>query len=177
MRAEIQVIFQEPAASLNPRFTAAEVVAEPLVIQQRGDRAGRWKRAVQLMETVGLARESAGKWAHEFSGGQRQRLAIARALVLEPKLLILDESFSGLDAALQTQICGLLKELRQRLGLTMILITHDLSLAAALAGEIAVMEDGGILEHAATTELFARPRHASTRALLDATFALGWKPS
>jgi ABC-type glutathione transport system ATPase component len=177
LRAEIQIIFQEPAASLNPRFTAAEVVAEPLLIQQRGDRSQRWERAVGLMETVGLPRNGAGKRAHEFSGGQRQRLAIARALAPEPKLLILDESFSGLDLALQAQICGLLKELRQHLGLTMILITHDLSLAAELAGEIAVMESGCIVEHAATAELFARPQHAATRALIEATLALGWKPS
>ena len=176
MRAEIQIIFQEPAASLNPRFTAAEIVAEPLAIQQRGDRRARRERAVSLMETVGLARAAAGKRAHEFSGGERQRLAIARALVLHPKLLILDESFSGLDQALETQICGLLKELRQRLGLTMILITHDLRLAAEMAGEIAVMESGRIVEHALTGELFAHPRHASTRALLAATLALDWKP-
>lgn len=176
MRAAIQIIFQEPAASLNPRFTAAEIIAEPLVIQKRGDRHERWERVVSLMETVGLSRATAGKRAHEFSGGQRQRLAIARALVLEPKLLVLDESFSGLDLALQSQICLLLKELRQRLGLTMILITHDLSLAAELAGEIAVMENGGIVEHVGTAQLFAQPQHASTRALLEATQALGWNP-
>ena len=176
-RAEIQIIFQEPAASLNPRFTAAEIVAEPLLIQNRGNRQERWERAVAVLETVGLARASAGKRAHEFSGGQRQRLAIARALVLQPKLLILDESFSGLDQALETQICGLLQELQQRHGLAMILITHDLSLAAGLAGEIAVMENGAIVEQAAVAELYARPRHARTQALLEATLALGWKPS
>jgi ABC-type glutathione transport system ATPase component len=177
MRAEIQIIFQEPAASLNPRFTAAEIVAEPLLIQKRGDRGARMERAVSLMETVGLPRHAAGKRAHEFSGGERQRLAIARALVLDPKLLILDESFSGLDQALEAQICGLLKDLRQRLGLAMIVITHDLSLAAELAGEIAVMESGRIVEHALTARLFAHPRHDSTRALLAATLALGWKQS
>ena len=177
MRADTQIIFQEPAASLNPRFTAAEVVAEPLVIQQRGDRNAQRERAVSLMETVGLPRDAAGKTAHQFSGGQRQRLAIARALVLEPKLLILDESFTGLDQALALQICGLLQELRERLGLTMILITHDLSLAARLADEIAVMESGSIVEQAATPELLAHPRQPGTLALLEATLALGWKPS
>jgi len=177
MRAEIQIIFQEPASSLNPRFTAAEVVAEPLVIQQRGNPRERQERAVQMMETVGLRPEHAGKRAHEFSGGERQRLAIARALVLEPKLLILDESFAGLDLVLQNQICGLLKQLRQTLGLTMILITHDLSLGAELAEAIAVMENGIIVEQAPTAELLAHPRHERTRQLVDATIALAWKPA
>jgi len=177
MRAEIQIIFQEPASSLNPRFTAADIVAEPLLVQQRGDRKERWDRSVSLMETVGLPRADAGKRAHEFSGGERQRLAIARALVLDPKLLILDEPFTGLDQALESQICGLLKQLRQRLGLTMILITHDLGLAAEMAGEIAVMEGGSVVEHASPAELFANPRQASTRALLEATLALAWKQS
>jgi len=177
MRAEIQIIFQEPAASLNPRFTAAEAVAEPLAIQGRGSRREQMERAAGLMELVGLARDAAGRRSHEFSGGQRQRLAIARALALEPKLLILDESFTGLDVRLQEQICGLLRDLRQRLGLTLLLITHDLALAAAMADEIAVMEAGAIVEHAATAELLARPRHERTRALIEATMALGWKPA
>jgi len=177
MRAQIQIIFQEPASTLNPRFTAAEIVAEPLLIQKRGNPSEQRESAIRMMEMVGLAREAAGRRAHQFSGGQRQRLAIARALILDPKLLILDESFSGLDAALEVQITGLLQELRQRLGLTMILISHDLSLAAELADEIAVMANGALVEQAATAELLARPRHPSTRALLEATLALSWRPS
>jgi len=172
MRAQIQLIFQEPAASLNPRFTAAEIIAEPLVIQNRGNRAARLERVLELMETVGLPRTAAGQPALRFSGGQRQRLAIARALVLEPKLLILDESFSGLDLTLQAQISALLKDLRQRLGLTYILISHDLALVAGLADEIAVMEGGNLVEHADAAELLAHPRHPRTRALLDAALAL-----
>ncbi|HMC62629.1 MAG TPA: dipeptide/oligopeptide/nickel ABC transporter ATP-binding protein [Candidatus Solibacter sp.] len=171
-RARIQLIFQEPAASLNPRFTAAEIIAEPLAIQNRGNRATRLERACRLMETVGLPPGAAAKPAPQFSGGERQRLAIARALALDPKLLILDESFSGLDLTLQAQITALLKDLRQRLGVTYILISHDLALVAGLADEIAVMDHGRIVEHADTAQLLAHPQHPRTRELIDAAMAL-----
>jgi ABC-type glutathione transport system ATPase component len=171
-RARIQLIFQDPAASLNPRFTAAEIIAEPLAIQNRGNRATRLERARELMQTVGLQPSAAAKTAGQFSGGERQRLAIARALALYPKLLILDESFSGLDITLQAQITALLKDLRQRLGLTYILISHDLALVAGLADEIAVMDHGRIVEHAGAAQLVAHPQHPRTRELLDAALAL-----
>ena len=171
-RREIQLIFQQPAASLNPRFTAAEIVEEPLLIQRRGTLAERRQRAAAALELVGIDRGAIGKGAHQFSGGERQRLAIARALVLEPRLLILDESFNGLDASLIGQISTLLLELQQRLGLTYILISHDLDLVAALAGEIAVMEAGRFVEHAATGTLMSAPRHPRTRELIAATLAL-----
>jgi ABC-type glutathione transport system ATPase component len=171
-RLDIQLIFQQPAASLNPRFTAAEVVEEPLVIQHRGTPAERRERAACALELTGIARASLGKRAHEFSGGERQRLAIARALVVEPKLLILDESFNGLDASLAAQVAALLSDLQQRLGIAYILISHDLMLVAGLAHEIAVMEHGTIVEHGLAATLMSQPRHPHTQQLLAAALAL-----
>ena len=172
MRPEIQLIFQEPASSLNPRFTAAQIVTEPLLIRGLGTRETRLERASELMETVGLPRHALQTPALEFSGGERQRLAIARALALEPKLLILDESFAGLDLSVQAQVSGLLLDLQQRRGLTYILISHDLALVWRLAGEIAVMDHGSIVEHAGVAVLLARPQHPCTKELLNAAQAL-----
>jgi ABC-type glutathione transport system ATPase component len=174
MRAEIQIVFQEPAASLNPRFTAAQILAEPLLIQKLGTRKTRRQRASELMETVGLPRQAISTPALEFSGGERQRLAIARALVLEPKLLILDESFSGLDLSVQAQIANLLLDLQERRRLTCILIAHDLTLVWSLADEIAVMDQGSIVEHAGVADLLAKPQHPRTRELLGASLALNF---
>jgi ABC-type dipeptide/oligopeptide/nickel transport system ATPase subunit len=172
MRADIQLICQEPASSLNPRFTAAEIVTEPLLIRRIGTAKSRILRASELMDTVGLPRHTIQTPALEFSGGERQRLAIARALAVEPKLLILDESFAGLDLSVQAQVANLLLDLQERRGLTYILIAHDLALVWRLAGEIAVMDHGSIVEHAAVADLLARPRHPLTRELLDAARAL-----
>jgi len=172
MRAHIQLIFQEPASSLNPRFTAAQIVTEPLLIRGIGTRNTRRQRASELMETVGLPGQALETPALEFSGGERQRLAIARALALEPKLLILDESFSGLDLSVQAQVTSLLLDVQERRGLTYILIAHDLALVWRLAGEIAVMDRGSIVEHAAVADLLARPQHPVTKELLDAARAL-----
>ena len=168
----VQLIFQDAAASLNPRFTAAEIIAEPLVIQRRGDRASRRETAEKWMEVVGLAPQAAGKRALEFSGGERQRLAIARALVLEPTLLILDESLSSLDHSIQSQVARLLLELRRNLELACIVISHDLTLVSRLAEEIAVMDAGTIVEQEVTAELTAHPKHPRTRELLEASLAL-----
>jgi len=171
-RARIQLIPQQPAASLNPRFTAAEIVSEPLVVQRRGNRADQRRMAAKWMERAGLDPGSLDRRALEFSGGERQRLAIARALILEPALVILDESFAGLDLSVQGQIARLIGELRRDRGLTCILITHDLALAAAMADEIAVMDAGRIVESGRASLLVAHPRQARTRELLDAAMAL-----
>jgi ABC-type glutathione transport system ATPase component len=171
-RLDIQLIFQQPAASLNPRFTAAEIVEEPLVIQRRGSTAERRERAAAALDLTGIARASLGKCAYEFSGGERQRLAIARALVAEPKLVILDESFNGLDPSLADQVAALLTSLQERLGIAYILISHDLTLVADLAHEIAVMEHGAMVEYGLTDTLMSEPRHPRTRELVAATLLL-----
>jgi len=168
-RREIQLVFQDPTSSLNPGMTAAEIVEEPLIIQREGTKAERRSRAIELMELVGLPATSAGNRSLEFSGGQRQRLAIARALTLQPKLLILDEAFSNLDLATRDSLLQLLRELQAAQSLTYLHVSHDLRMVRGLADEVAVMCEGRIVEHRPTAELFAHPQHAYTRILLEAT--------
>jgi peptide/nickel transport system ATP-binding protein len=165
---EIQLIFQNPASALNPRMTAIEIVTEPLVIQRMGDAGERRERALRLMDQVGLPPEAEEKRPLEFSGGQRQRLAIARALALEPKLVILDEALSNLDLANQEMIVRLLGNLQERHGLTYVHVCHDLRLASQLADEVAVMHAGQIVEQRPAGDLFAQPAHARTKDLLAA---------
>jgi peptide/nickel transport system ATP-binding protein len=166
IRRQVQVVFQDSASALNPQFTAAEIVAEPLAIQRTGKPEERMKRALELMEQVELSREWAERRPLEFSGGQRQRLAIARALALRPKLLILDESLSGLDSRTQLQVVRLLNELQAEYGLTYLYITHDLNFARHVPGEVAVMSKGKVIERGETEEVFAHPRQPQTQALL-----------
>ncbi|MGH9776058.1 MAG: ABC transporter ATP-binding protein [Candidatus Acidiferrales bacterium] len=167
-RGQIQMVFQDPSAALNPRFTAIEIIVEPLKIHGRGGTEEQRERARALMEQVGLSARWAGRRPREFSGGQRQRLAIARALALEPRLLILDEALSALDPPLQAQIINLLLKLRAARGLSYVFITHDLATAAYLADEVAILKEGRIVERTGTTELFSNPKNAYTQALLAA---------
>ena len=169
---EMQLIFQQPAASLNPRFTAAEVVEEPLVIQGRGWRADRRRKAELVLEEVGLPASVLDRRSQLLSGGERQRLAIARALVVEPRLIILDESIVGLDVGLQQQIAGLLIDLQSRSSLSYVLISHDLDLAAGLASEIAVMDHGRIVEQVPAAGLKTTASHPLTRELIAAAKVL-----
>ena len=165
-RAQIQMIFQDAATSMNPRFSAAEIIEEPLLIQGRGNHPERGSRARELMDEVGLSPNWADRSAMEFSGGQRQRLAIARALALTPKLLVLDEALSGLDLSTQAQIANLLLDLQAAHSLTYLLISHDLSLVARMADFIAVMSAGQIIEHGPTAQIVSNPIHPETQSLL-----------
>jgi len=173
VRPQIQLVFQDPARSLNPRFSALELVSEPLLVQGRLHKRKREDRARALIAQVGLPQEKALQRAEEFSGGQRQRLAIARALALEPKLLILDEALSALDCSVQAQIANLLLELQSSLGLTYLFITHDFAMAGHLADEIAVMERGKVVELGAADRVLREPEHEITRRLIAATPRLG----
>jgi peptide/nickel transport system ATP-binding protein len=166
MRRQIQIIFQDSALALNPRFTAGEIVAEPLAIEGKVTKTEQRRRALELMENVGLLERWAERRPLELSGGQRQRLAIARALAVRPKLLILDEALSALDPSVQAQMVNLLQDLQASFALTYLYISHDLALVGHLADEVAVMQHGRIVELANQAELFTHPQHPHTRELL-----------
>jgi peptide/nickel transport system ATP-binding protein len=167
-RRKIQIIFQDPTSSLNPRMTASEIVSEPLGIQREGSKAQQRQKASQLMKQVGLPAGCESRRPLELSGGQRQRLAIARALALEPRLLILDEALSNLDVLNQDLILQLLAELQAAHSLTYIHVSHDLGLISRFADEVAVMHQGRIVEHQPAGKLFAHPENSYTRELLAA---------
>lgn len=173
VRPQVQLILQDAATALNPRMTAVEIVSEPLLIQGRGSRQEHRAQALAAMEQVGLRSEWERRRPQQFSGGQRQRLAIARSLVLCPKLLILDEALSGLDVALQAQLLALLRILRAQLSISCIMISHDLGLVAAFADELIVMGGGTVVERGRANELLGLPRHPATRALVRAMPRLG----
>ncbi len=169
VRPKLQMVFQDPANSLNPRWTVGEIVAEPLLVQGRISKRDRGTRAAQMLERVGLAAEFLERRPRELSGGQRQRVAIARALILEPKLLILDEVLSALDCSIQAQIANLLVDLQRESGLAYLFITHDLRMAVHLANEIAVMSGGKIVEQGATEKILRDARRPETRSLVGAS--------
>jgi peptide/nickel transport system ATP-binding protein len=168
LRPQIQLIFQDPSNSLNPRWSVEEILLEPLTLQGELKRQETKQRAVPLMAQVGLSSDMLQRLPVQLSGGQRQRLAIARALALEPKILILDEALSALDCSVQAQIANLLVELQRTLGMTYLFITHDVSMAAHLADEIAVMNRGRIVEQGSAQKVLRQPREQITRQLLAA---------
>lgn len=169
MRTEMQMIFQDPQASLNPKMTVERIIAEPLVehrksltAKERSDRVG------ELMDAVGLNRTFANRYPHEFSGGQRQRIGIARALALSPRFIVCDEPIAALDVSIQAQVVNLLEDLQQKMGLTYLFISHDLSMVRHLATRVAVMYLGKIMELAPSDQLYSDPKHPYTKALLSA---------
>jgi oligopeptide transport system ATP-binding protein len=169
VRRDIQMIFQDPLASLNPRMTVAQIIAEPLRTHHSAMRADeRMDKVVEMMQRVGLTQQQINRYPHEFSGGQCQRIGIARALILRPQLIICDEPVSALDVSIQAQIINLLKELQQSMGLALIFIAHDLAVVKHISDRIMVMYLGKAVEKAEKQALYDLPQHPYTRALLSA---------
>ena len=172
-RKKIQVIFQDPFGSLNPRMTVYSIVAEPLDIHfKEWSRAQKMERVAELLEKVGLSAEVMERYPHQFSGGQRQRIGIARALAVEPEFIICDEPVSALDVSVQAQIVNLLQDLQDEMGLTYLFIAHDLAVVEHISDEVLVMTEGKIVEQASADELYENPRHPYTKELLAAVPSL-----
>jgi len=176
VRPQTQLVFQNPASSLNPRLTVLDIVTEPLDVQGLLSEREKGEKARELFDRVGLPLEKMLRRPHELSVGQKQRVAIARALVLNPKLLILDEALSALDCSIQAQIANLLLELQASLGFTYLFITHDFRMAVHLGDEIAVMEQGQIVEFGKAESVFHSPKHFITRQMVNASMGIGVSP-
>ena len=169
LRCDMQIVFQDPYSSLDPRKSVSELISEPIRLHHLiRDKQQMQQRVLELMETVGLAERLVNTYPHELDGGRRQRIGIARALALNPKFIVCDEPVSALDVSIQAQILNLLGNLQEQMGLTYIFITHDLSVVNHFADDIAVMYLGQLVEKAGSEELFARPMHPYTEALLSA---------
>jgi len=167
-RRNLQMIFQDPAESLNPRHSVRDILEEPLLIHRLGDRLQRRQKVADLLDKVGLPAAAAEKFPFEFSGGQRQRIGIARAIALHPKLIVCDEAVSALDVSVQSQVLNLLLDLQRELGLSYLFISHNLAVVKHMSDRVAVMYLGKIVELASSEAIYLRPQHAYTKALLAA---------
>lgn len=168
LATQIQMIFQDPIASLDPRMTVRDIIAEGLIIQGELSKEEIDQKVYEMLELVGLVPEHATRYPHEFSGGQRQRIGVARAIIMNPEMIIADEPVSALDVSIQAQVINLLNDLRERLGLTILFIAHDLSVVKYFSDRIGVMYFGNLVELASSEELFAHPMHPYTKSLLSA---------
>lgn len=168
LRQEMQMIFQDPFSSLNPRMTVGDIVGEPLVIHRLAKGKALEDKVVQILEKVGLKGEHRRRYPHAFSGGQRQRIGIARALIMNPKLVVADEAVSALDVSVQAQVINLLQDLQDELDLTYIFVAHDLSVVKHICSRVAVMYQGKIVEYGDTEQIFENPQHPYTIKLLSA---------